>query len=115
MCGVAALGQADGRCKHWLLLVCPATSPALVRCYAPYLADNLNMSRHGRRHSLLSSNSTGAFLAVGMPCRPLQTRERLRILVAGGDGTITWVLTAIKELGLQPAPAVAIIPLGTGQ
>ena len=41
-------------------------------------------------------------------------RNNLRILVAGGDGTVTWVLGAIMELGLEPRPAVAVMPLGTG-
>eukprot|EP00967_Tisochrysis_lutea_P142132 scaffold262152_cov18-Tisochrysis_lutea.AAC.1 len=31
------------------------------------------------------------------------------------DGTIAWVLGTIKKLDLQPAPGVAIIPLGTGK
>jgi diacylglycerol kinase (ATP) len=37
-----------------------------------------------------------------------------RILVAGGDGTVTWVLGAIADLDLDPAPPVAVFPLGTG-
>ncbi|XP_030371438.1 diacylglycerol kinase epsilon [Scaptodrosophila lebanonensis] len=37
-----------------------------------------------------------------------------RILVAGGDGTIGWVLNAIYTLNIKPQPAVAIMPLGTG-
>ena len=41
-------------------------------------------------------------------------RAHLRIVVAGGDGTITWVLGSIMELGLTPAPPVAALPLGTG-
>uniref|UniRef100_A0A7S0RL32 Diacylglycerol kinase n=1 Tax=Chlamydomonas leiostraca TaxID=1034604 RepID=A0A7S0RL32_9CHLO len=41
-------------------------------------------------------------------------RERLRVLVAGGDGTIAWVMGCIKALGLRPPPPVAIMPLGTG-
>jgi diacylglycerol kinase (ATP) len=41
-------------------------------------------------------------------------RKNLRILVAGGDGTVTWVLGAILALGLTPAPPVAVMPLGTG-
>lgn len=36
------------------------------------------------------------------------------VLVAGGDGTIAWLLNAIHKLGLKPVPSVAIIPLGTG-
>lgn len=37
-----------------------------------------------------------------------------RILVAGGDGTIGWVLNAIYTLNIKPQPSVAIMPLGTG-
>ncbi|CAL1686703.1 unnamed protein product [Lasius platythorax] len=36
------------------------------------------------------------------------------ILVAGGDGTIAWLLNTIYKLELKPVPSVAIIPLGTG-
>ncbi|KAL4424008.1 hypothetical protein ABPG75_001309 [Micractinium tetrahymenae] len=41
-------------------------------------------------------------------------RRSLRILAAGGDGTVTWLLKTIRELRLDPPPAVAIMPLGTG-
>ncbi len=41
-------------------------------------------------------------------------KSHLRIIVAGGDGTITWVLGCIADLGLSPAPPVGILPLGTG-
>ncbi|KAL8265149.1 hypothetical protein R6Q59_023279 [Mikania micrantha] len=46
-----------------------------------------------------------------------ETRERLRIVVAGGDGTVGWVLGCLGELhkpGRNPIPPTAIIPLGTG-
>ncbi|KAG5311936.1 DGKE kinase, partial [Pseudoatta argentina] len=36
------------------------------------------------------------------------------ILVAGGDGTVAWLLNTINKLELEPVPSVAIIPLGTG-
>jgi diacylglycerol kinase (ATP) len=42
-------------------------------------------------------------------------RRRLRILVCGGDGTVAWVFKVITDLGIQPPPPVAIMPLGTGE
>ncbi|KAH9654086.1 diacylglycerol kinase 7 [Citrus sinensis] len=45
------------------------------------------------------------------------TRQKMRIVVAGGDGTVGWVLGSVGELnkqGREPVPPVAIIPLGTG-
>lgn len=46
-------------------------------------------------------------------CR-LLGKNPCTVLVAGGDGTIAWLLNTIHKLGLQPVPSVAIIPLGTG-
>ncbi|KAJ0985060.1 hypothetical protein J5N97_003416 [Dioscorea zingiberensis] len=45
------------------------------------------------------------------------TRQKLRVMVAGGDGTVGWVLGSLAELSVQkrePVPPVGIIPLGTG-
>lgn len=45
------------------------------------------------------------------------TREKMRVMVAGGDGTVGWVLGSLGELFLQnrePIPPIGIIPLGTG-
>lgn len=45
------------------------------------------------------------------------TREKLRVAVAGGDGTVGWVLGCLTDLIRQvrePVPPTAIIPLGTG-
>ncbi|KAK9860340.1 hypothetical protein WJX84_003520 [Apatococcus fuscideae] len=41
-------------------------------------------------------------------------QRNLKILAAGGDGTVAWVLQTIHALDLQPHPAVAVMPLGTG-
>ncbi|XP_024396907.1 diacylglycerol kinase 3 isoform X2 [Physcomitrium patens] len=47
-----------------------------------------------------------------------KTRENLRILVAGGDGTVGWCLSSVGALqeisSFDNVPPVAIIPLGTG-
>ncbi|KAE8056796.1 hypothetical protein FH972_013535 [Carpinus fangiana] len=46
-----------------------------------------------------------------------ETREKMRVMVAGGDGTVGWVLGSLgelKEQGREPFPPVGIIPLGTG-
>ncbi|XP_041021570.1 diacylglycerol kinase 7-like [Juglans microcarpa x Juglans regia] len=46
-----------------------------------------------------------------------ETREKMRVMVAGGDGTVGWVLGSLGELkkqGREPFPPVGIIPLGTG-
>lgn len=59
--------------------------------------------------------------------RPLLGLPGLRVLVIGGDGTVSWVLSAIDDATAAatggeadgddeapPAPPVGIIPLGTG-
>ncbi|KHN43079.1 Diacylglycerol kinase 3 [Glycine soja] len=67
------------------------------------------------------------FLQYGLGCLEMltglgdscakETRKRIRIMVAGGDGSVGWVLgclTKLHEQGREPIPPVGIIPLGTG-
>ncbi|KAK6942397.1 Diacylglycerol kinase, accessory domain [Dillenia turbinata] len=54
--------------------------------------------------------------ALGDTCAK-EMREKLRIVVAGGDGTVGWILGCLAELnkqGREPIPPTGIIPLGTG-
>ncbi|EHB14356.1 Diacylglycerol kinase kappa [Heterocephalus glaber] len=39
---------------------------------------------------------------------------RFRVLVCGGDGSVSWVLSLIDAFGLQERCQLAVIPLGTG-
>lgn len=39
---------------------------------------------------------------------------QLRILVAGGDGTVSWVLSTLDHLNWSTYPPMGLIPLGTG-
>jgi diacylglycerol kinase (ATP) len=56
-------------------------------------------------------------LAASDECARL-TRQNLRILVAGGDGTVGWVLSSVGAIREQSTndtvPPAGVIPLGTG-
>ncbi|XP_067349523.1 diacylglycerol kinase zeta-like isoform X3 [Channa argus] len=56
-------------------------------------------------------------LSQGGPKEGLELYRKvhnLRILACGGDGTVGWILSCLDELALNPHPAVAVLPLGTG-
>ncbi|XP_050512188.1 diacylglycerol kinase epsilon isoform X1 [Diabrotica virgifera virgifera] len=44
----------------------------------------------------------------------LLSPKTVNILVAGGDGTVSWMLSTSHKLDLDPEPLLSIIPLGTG-
>ncbi|CAE6172216.1 unnamed protein product [Arabidopsis arenosa] len=41
-------------------------------------------------------------------------RDKLKIIVAGGDGTAGWLLGVVSDLKLSNPPPIATVPLGTG-
>ncbi|ONK65682.1 uncharacterized protein A4U43_C07F39610 [Asparagus officinalis] len=43
-----------------------------------------------------------------------EIQKRLRLIVAGGDGTASWLLGVVCDLKLAHPPPVATVPLGTG-
>ncbi|KAM0825325.1 hypothetical protein ACQ4PT_069629 [Festuca glaucescens] len=51
--------------------------------------------------------SNGDILAV-------EIQRKLRLIVAGGDGTASWLLGVVSDLKLSHPPPVATVPLGTG-
>jgi diacylglycerol kinase (ATP) len=51
--------------------------------------------------------SNGDLLAI-------QIQKSLRLIVAGGDGTASWLLGVVSDLKLSHPPPVATVPLGTG-
>jgi diacylglycerol kinase (ATP) len=43
-----------------------------------------------------------------------EIQKRLRLIVAGGDGTAGWLLGVVSDLKLAQPPPIATVPLGTG-
>ncbi|MQL88925.1 hypothetical protein Taro_021503, partial [Colocasia esculenta] len=43
-----------------------------------------------------------------------EIEKALRLIVAGGDGTASWLLGVVSDLKLSHPPPVATVPLGTG-
>ena len=56
-------------------------------------------------------------LAHGGPEKVLKSfsvLSRFQLLVCGGDGTVSWIISAIEKLQLERWPPIGILPLGTG-
>ncbi|KAJ6958064.1 diacylglycerol kinase 3-like [Populus alba x Populus x berolinensis] len=95
--------------------------------HGPELKDRLQQLMGEEQVFDLSNVRPNEFVEYGLGCLEKlaglgdfcakDTRDKLRILVAGGDGTVGWVLGSLTELhkqGREPVPPVAVIPLGTG-
>ncbi|KAG1368205.1 Diacylglycerol kinase 5 [Cocos nucifera] len=62
---------------------------------------------HKLYHNLEKLKSEGDNLAA-------EIQRRLRLIVAGGDGTANWLLGVVCDLKLDHPPPIATVPLGTG-
>lgn len=95
--------------------------------YGPVLKERLQVLMGAEQVFDLSDVKPHEFVQYGLGCLEKlaalgdncakETREKMRVLVAGGDGTVGWVLGSLGDLYLQnrePIPPVGIIPLGTG-
>lgn len=56
-------------------------------------------------------------LANGGPEKILKSfsvLSRFQLLICGGDGTVSWIISALEKLELKRWPPIGILPLGTG-
>lgn len=56
-------------------------------------------------------------LASGGPEKVLKSFSvltRFQVLICGGDGTVSWIISALEKLDLKRWPPIGILPLGTG-
>ncbi|KAL7551853.1 hypothetical protein ACHAWF_015059 [Thalassiosira exigua] len=56
-------------------------------------------------------------LANGGPEKVLKSFSvlaRFQLLVCGGDGTVSWIISALEKMDLKRWPPIGILPLGTG-
>lgn len=56
-------------------------------------------------------------LASGGPEKVLKSfsvLSRFQVLICGGDGTVSWIISALEKMDLKRWPPIGILPLGTG-
>ena len=79
----------------------PCRSPAIKPCSAD-------------TPSILAQSMSRKLRQLRCTLNKVSIRRKMRILAAGGDGTVAWILKTIRDLALDPEPHVAVMPLGTG-
>ncbi|KAL7824628.1 hypothetical protein AOLI_G00327940 [Acnodon oligacanthus] len=110
-------GPEDGKWKHFIVKPIPSQlmKPLLVFVNPK---SGGNQGTKIIRSFMWYLNPRQVFdLTQGGPKEGLEMYRKvpnLRILVCGGDGTVGWILSVLDELQLNPQPAVAVLPLGTG-
>ncbi|KRT80304.1 C1 domain containing protein [Oryctes borbonicus] len=52
--------------------------------------------------------------AAALQWSVLVAPKPIKLLIAGGDGTVSWILSSVHKMDLDPQPAVSLLPLGTG-
>ncbi|GAV84230.1 DAGK_acc domain-containing protein/DAGK_cat domain-containing protein [Cephalotus follicularis] len=95
--------------------------------YGPVLTERLQELMGEEQVFDLSDVKPNEFVEYGLRCLEnlaslgnfcaKEIREKIRIVVAGGDGTVGWVLGSLSVLykeQREPVPPVGIVPLGTG-
>uniref|UniRef100_A0A672PBA9 Diacylglycerol kinase n=1 Tax=Sinocyclocheilus grahami TaxID=75366 RepID=A0A672PBA9_SINGR len=109
--------EVDGKWKHFVVRPIPSQlmKPLLVFVNPK---SGGNQGTKIIRSFMWYLNPRQVFdLTQGGPREGLEMYSKvpnLRILVCGGDGTVGWILSVLDELQLNPQPAVAVLPLGTG-
>lgn len=128
--GEARLNERDGEVNNMEAPQAPMVvfiNPRSGGRHGPMLKERLQQLIAEEQVFDLLDVKPSEFVRYGLKCLEMlaalgdscarETRERMRVMVAGGDGTVGWVLGSLGELkkqGREPFPPVGIIPLGTG-
>lgn len=73
-----------------------------------------DLSKHNPERSLKTFYVNVAQAIANNSNEAAKVNQRLRIVAAGGDGTVAWLLKTIHDLDVPITPPVAVMPLGTG-
>ena len=95
---------------YLLILLCPANVKSGSSSCAEKIVSLLRGVLHPLQVQELSIHGPEDALQWALKISPKQCR----ILVAGGDGTVGWILNTIFKMNINPIPEVGILPLGTG-